>query len=90
MSLLKLLHLRCLLDVEILVGQLCPTLRDPMDCSPPGSSVRRISQVKDTGVGGHLLLRRIFSTQGSYRGLPYCRQALPSEAPRKPKGRLKY
>ena len=26
------------------VAQLCPTLRDPMDCSPPGSSVHRISQ----------------------------------------------
>ena len=25
-----------------LVSQLCPTLCDPMDCSPPGSSVRGI------------------------------------------------
>ena len=25
-----------------LVTQLCPTLCDPMDCSPPGSSVREI------------------------------------------------
>ena len=24
--------------------QLCPTLCDPMDCSPPGSSVQRILQ----------------------------------------------
>ena len=30
-SLLKLLHLRCLLDVKILVAQLCPTLCDPME-----------------------------------------------------------
>ena len=26
------------------VAQLCPTLCDPMDCSPPGSSVHGISQ----------------------------------------------
>ena len=26
------------------VAQLCPTLCDPMDCSPPGSSVHRIFQ----------------------------------------------
>ena len=29
--------------VNVLVTQLCPTLCDPMDCSPPGSSVRGIS-----------------------------------------------
>ena len=28
------------------VTQLCPTLRDPMDCSLPGSSVRGIFQAK--------------------------------------------
>ena len=28
------------------VAQLCPTLRDPMDCSPPGSSVRGIFQAR--------------------------------------------
>ena len=28
------------------VAQLCPTLHDPMDCSPPGSSVRGISQAR--------------------------------------------
>ena len=33
----------------------CPTLRDPMDCSPPGSSVRGISSGKNTGVGCHTL-----------------------------------
>ena len=27
-------------------AQLCPTLYDPMECSPPGSSVHGISQVK--------------------------------------------
>ena len=28
------------------VAQLCPTLCDPMDCSPPGSSVPGIFQAK--------------------------------------------
>ena len=30
----------------MLVAQLCPTLCDPMDCSPPGSSVHGISQAR--------------------------------------------
>ena len=29
-----------------LVAQSCPTLRDPMDCSPPGSSVYGIFQAR--------------------------------------------
>ena len=29
-------------NVKVLVTQLCPTLCDPMDCSPPGSSVHGI------------------------------------------------
>ena len=28
------------------VAQLCPTLRDPMDCSPPGSSAHGIFQAR--------------------------------------------
>ena len=28
------------------VDQLCPTLSDPMDCSPPGSSVHGIFQAR--------------------------------------------
>ena len=28
------------------VTQSCPTLHDPMDCSPPGSSVHEISQAR--------------------------------------------
>ena len=30
----------------VLVVQLCLTLRDPMDCSPPGSSVHGILQAR--------------------------------------------
>ena len=33
----------------VLVGQSCPTLCDPMDCSPPGSSSRGISQARILG-----------------------------------------
>ena len=43
--------------------QLCPTLCNPLDCSPPGSSVHRILQAR-TGVGCHTLLQEIFRTQG--------------------------
>ena len=32
--------------VKVLVVQLCPTLWDPMDCSPPGSSVHEILQAR--------------------------------------------
>ena len=31
---------------KVLVSQSCPTLCDPMDCSPPGSFVHEISQVR--------------------------------------------
>ena len=37
-----------------LVAQLCPTLCDPMDWSPPGSSVNGDSPGKNTGVGCHV------------------------------------
>ena len=59
-----------------LVAQLCLTLCDPMDCSPPGSSVHGDSSGKNTGVGCHNLLQGIFPTQGSNPGLPYCQQIL--------------
>ena len=44
--------------------QLCPTLCDPMDCSPPASSVHGDSPGEKTGVGCHVLLQGIFPTQG--------------------------
>ena len=33
-------------EVKVLVAQLCPTLCNPVDCSPPGSSVHGILQVR--------------------------------------------
>ena len=44
--------------------QSCPTLCDAMDCSPLTSYVHGDSPGKNTGVGCHALLQRIFSTQG--------------------------
>ena len=56
-----------------LVAQSCLTLCDPIDCSPPGSSVYGDSPGKNTGVNCHGLLQGIFLTQGSNPGLPHCR-----------------
>ena len=36
----------------------------PVDCDPPGSSVHGDSPGKNTGMGCHALLQRIFPTQG--------------------------
>ena len=62
--------------VPCLVTQSCSTLCNPMDCSPPGSSIHGDSPGKTTGVGCHALLQGIFRTQGSNLGLLHCRQIL--------------
>ena len=46
-----------LTDVLCLVAQSCPTLCDPMSCSPSGSSVHGDSPGNNTGVGCHALLQ---------------------------------
>ena len=48
----------------------------PMDCSPPGSSVHGDSPGKNTGVGSHSLLRGIIPTQASNPGVLHYRQIL--------------
>ena len=53
-----------------------PTLCDPIDCSPLGSSVHGNFPGKSAGVGCHFLLQGIFLTQGSNPGLPHCRHML--------------
>ena len=50
-------------------------LWNPMNCSPPGSSVHGDSPGKNTGVGCRALLR-IFPTQGLNPGLPHWRWIL--------------
>ena len=62
--------------VESEVTQSCPTLSDPMDCSPPGPLCPWDSPGKNTGVGCHALLQEIFPTPGWNPGLPHCRQIL--------------
>ena len=54
------------------VAQSCLILWNPMDRSPPGSSVHG----KNTGVGCHAILQGVFLTPGSNPGLPHCRQFL--------------
>ena len=53
--------------------QLCLTLCNTIDCSPPGSSVHGDSPGENTGVGCHALLQGIFPTQVSNLGLLHCR-----------------
>ena len=52
-------HARCCW----LVAQLCPTLCDSMDCSPPGAYPWHFPD-RNTGVGCHFLPQGIFLTQG--------------------------
>ena len=47
------------------VTQWCPNLCDPMDYSPPGSSVHEIFLGRITGVDCHFLLQGVFTIQGS-------------------------
>ena len=54
------------------------TLCDPLDWSPPGSSVHGDSSGKNTGLGSHSLLQGIFLTQGLNPSILYCRQILSS------------
>ena len=48
--------------VHVKLLQSCSTLRDPIDCSLPGSSVHG-SPGKNAGVGCHALLQETFPTQ---------------------------
>ena len=63
-------------EVKVLVAQLCLTLCDPMDCSPPRLLCPWDSPGKNNGEGSHSLLQGIFPTQGSNRDLSHCRQIL--------------
>ena len=56
--------------VYVLVTQSCPTLCDPLDCSPPGSFVHWVLQGRYTEVGCHFL-QGIFPTPRLNLGLPH-------------------
>ena len=58
------------------VAQSRPTLCNPMDCGPPGSTVHEGSPGQNTGVGCPAILQEIFSTQELNPGLPHCRHIL--------------
>ena len=67
-----LFQLQFLISVVLcLVAHSCVTLCDPMDCSPPGSSVK--DSVGKNGVSYHALLQGVFPTYRSNPGLPHCR-----------------
>ena len=75
------------LSVLCLVSQSCPSLCNPMDCSLPGSSVCGDSPGKDTGVGCHVLLQGIFSTQELNQWPALQVASLPAELPGKSHGK---
>ena len=54
--------------VLVSVAKSCPALGDPMDYSPPGSSVHRISQARILEWVCHFLLQGIFWTLKTARG----------------------
>ena len=80
-------HLCVCLVIQSCVAQLCLTLCDSMDCSPPGSSVHGDSPGRNIGVGCHALLCGIFPTQGIEPRSPALQvDSLLSEPTGKPNG----
>ena len=85
----------CVITEEVLCAkslQLYPTLWDPTNYSPPGSSVQWDSPGKNIGVGCHGLLQGIFLTQGLNPLSPLCllhwqTGSLPLAQPAKPQWR---
>ena len=59
-----------------LVIQSCPTLCNPMDCSPPGFSVHGILQARILEWVAMSTSSRGFPTQGSNSGILHCRWIL--------------
>ena len=62
--------------MKVLITQSCLTLCDPMNYSPPGSSVHGILQTRILEWVAIIFSRGIFSTLGLKPGLPHCRQIL--------------
>ena len=58
------------------VAQSCLTLSDPMDCSPPSSSVHGIFPGKSARVGCHFLLRLAPCKSLKYLGCPSRNKAM--------------
>ena len=64
----------------VVCAQSCSTLRGPMDCSPPVSSVCEIFQARILEWFAISFSRGFFPTLGSNPGLLYCRQILAIRA----------
>ena len=64
LSFLSLTHTYTQYSICAKSPQSCPTLRDSMDCSLPGSSVRGDFPGKSTRVGCHALLQGILPIRG--------------------------
>ena len=62
--------------MKVLVAQPCPTLCDPMACSPPRSSVHGILQARILEWIAISFLQKSFLIQGSNPGHLHCRQIL--------------
>ena len=64
------------------VIQSCQTLRDPMECSPPGSSVHGIFQARVLEWGAIALvgLKKIRSVTVSIVSLPVCHEVMGLDA----------
>ena len=73
----------CCLYVKVKVAQSCPTLCNPMDCSPPGSSVHGDSPGKNTGVDCHALFQGNLPNPGIEPRSPTLRA---DSLPAKPQG----
>ena len=58
------------------VIQSCLTFCDPINCSPPGSSIHGIFQVRAPERVAISFIQGIFPIQGSNPALPHCRQKL--------------
>ena len=71
-SVMFLVVMRVCVCVCVLFAQSCPTLCNPIDCSPSGSSVHGILPARI--LGGHYLLQGIFPTQELNLGPLHCRQ----------------
>ena len=69
----------------MLVTQLCPILCDPMDCSPPGSSVHRILQARILELVAIPFSRGSSQSRDQTQVSHFAGDSLPSEPPGTPK-----
>ena len=71
--------------VKVLVAQLCPTLYNPMDCSPPGSSVHGTLQARILEWVAIPFSGESFQPSDRTQVSHIVADSLPSEPPGKPK-----